>query len=182
MTKPVTAVAMMILYEEKKWQLDDPITKYIPELANLKVFRSLGPDGKPVRHGRPADAARAVAVEQYRLAVSREVDDSSGNDAGVDALANIGFQRREALLREAGIAGLSRRKGGGIGDRDVGTKREERRCEQDQCRGCVTPHEETVPSKSWAARRPPQGQEECVRRVRISSTSRLSRPARPDCR
>jgi CubicO group peptidase (beta-lactamase class C family) len=48
MSKPVTAVAMMILYEEKKWQLDDPITKYIPELANLKVFRSLGPGGKPV--------------------------------------------------------------------------------------------------------------------------------------
>jgi CubicO group peptidase (beta-lactamase class C family) len=47
MTKPVTALAMMILYEEKKWQFDDPITKYIPELANLKVFRTLGPDGKP---------------------------------------------------------------------------------------------------------------------------------------
>lgn len=48
MTKPVTALAMMILYEEKKWQLDDPITKYIPELAHLRVFRSLGADGKPV--------------------------------------------------------------------------------------------------------------------------------------
>lgn len=48
MTKPVTALAMMILYEEKKWRLDEPITKYIPELANLKVFRSLGADGKPV--------------------------------------------------------------------------------------------------------------------------------------
>jgi CubicO group peptidase (beta-lactamase class C family) len=48
MTKPVTALAMMILYDEKKWHLDDPITKYIPELANLRVFRSLGSDGKPV--------------------------------------------------------------------------------------------------------------------------------------
>lgn len=48
MTKPVTALAMMILYEEKKWRLDDPITTYIPELANLKVFLKLGPDGTPV--------------------------------------------------------------------------------------------------------------------------------------
>src|SRR3954463_6240307 len=31
MTKPVTAVAMMILYEQGKWNPDDPIAKYIPE-------------------------------------------------------------------------------------------------------------------------------------------------------
>lgn len=37
MTKPVTGVAMMILYEEGKWKLDDPVAKYIPEFANLKV-------------------------------------------------------------------------------------------------------------------------------------------------
>ena len=48
MTKPVTGLAMMILYEEGKWQLDDPITKYIPEFSGFKVFRELGPDGKPI--------------------------------------------------------------------------------------------------------------------------------------
>jgi len=36
MTKPITGVALMQLYEKGKWQLDDPITKYLPELANLK--------------------------------------------------------------------------------------------------------------------------------------------------
>ena len=34
MTKPVTGVALMILYEEGKWNLDDPVSKYLPELAN----------------------------------------------------------------------------------------------------------------------------------------------------
>jgi CubicO group peptidase (beta-lactamase class C family) len=48
MTKPVTGLAMAMLYEEGKWQLDDPITKFLPELADLKVFRELGPDGQPV--------------------------------------------------------------------------------------------------------------------------------------
>ena len=44
-TKPVTGVAMMILYEEGKWKLDDPVSKYIPEFANLRVFKGVNPDG-----------------------------------------------------------------------------------------------------------------------------------------
>ena len=37
MSKPITGVAMMILFEEGKWQLNDPVSKHIPEFANLKV-------------------------------------------------------------------------------------------------------------------------------------------------
>ena len=44
-TKPVTGVAMMILYEEGKWQLDDPVSKYIPEFASLRVFKGVNADG-----------------------------------------------------------------------------------------------------------------------------------------
>lgn len=39
MTKPITGVAMMILFEEGKWQLNDPVSKHIPEFANLKVAK-----------------------------------------------------------------------------------------------------------------------------------------------
>jgi CubicO group peptidase (beta-lactamase class C family) len=38
MSKPITGVAMMILFEEGKWQLNDPVAKYIPEFAELKVY------------------------------------------------------------------------------------------------------------------------------------------------
>jgi CubicO group peptidase (beta-lactamase class C family) len=38
MSKPITGVAMMMLFEEGKWQLNDPVAKYIPEFANLKVY------------------------------------------------------------------------------------------------------------------------------------------------
>lgn len=48
MTKPVTGVAMMILYEQGKWSPSDRLSKYIPEFAGLKVLRSMGADGKPV--------------------------------------------------------------------------------------------------------------------------------------
>ncbi|CAN5600732.1 serine hydrolase domain-containing protein [soil metagenome] len=44
-TKPVTGVAMMILFEEGRWRLDDPVTKFVPEFANLRVYKSQNPDG-----------------------------------------------------------------------------------------------------------------------------------------
>lgn len=46
MTKVVTGVAMMILYEQGKWNPQDPISKYIPEFAHLKVFKGVDADGK----------------------------------------------------------------------------------------------------------------------------------------
>ncbi len=48
MTKPVTGVAMMILYEQGKWLPFDPISKYIPEFANLKVFNGVDAQGKMI--------------------------------------------------------------------------------------------------------------------------------------
>jgi CubicO group peptidase (beta-lactamase class C family) len=45
MTKPITSVAIMILYDEGRFQLDDPVAKYIPEFNNLKVFSSIDKNG-----------------------------------------------------------------------------------------------------------------------------------------
>ena len=41
MTKPIAAVAAMMLVEETTLRLDDPIEKWLPELANRKVLRSM---------------------------------------------------------------------------------------------------------------------------------------------
>ena len=48
MTKPVTGVAMMILYEQGKWLPSDPIAKYIPEFAHLKVYNGFDANGKMI--------------------------------------------------------------------------------------------------------------------------------------
>ena len=48
MTKVVTGVAMMILYEQGKLNPQDPISKYIPEFAHLKVFAGTDADGKMI--------------------------------------------------------------------------------------------------------------------------------------
>jgi len=41
MTKPITAVALMTLYEEGKFQLDDKVSKYIPGFAGTMVYKSV---------------------------------------------------------------------------------------------------------------------------------------------
>lgn len=46
-TKPLVGVAMMILFEEGRWRLDDPITKFIPEFSNLKVMNGVDAKGQP---------------------------------------------------------------------------------------------------------------------------------------
>jgi CubicO group peptidase (beta-lactamase class C family) len=45
MTKPVTGVALMILHDRGKWKFSDPIAKHLPELANLRVYRSVDAAG-----------------------------------------------------------------------------------------------------------------------------------------
>ncbi len=48
MTKPITGVAMMMLYEEGRWHPDDPIAKFVPQFADLRVFAGLDPNGQPI--------------------------------------------------------------------------------------------------------------------------------------
>ena len=48
MTKPVTGVALMTLYEEGRFQLDDPLSRYLPEYADVQVYAGEDADGQPV--------------------------------------------------------------------------------------------------------------------------------------
>ncbi|PKA98691.1 CubicO group peptidase (beta-lactamase class C family) [Flavobacteriaceae bacterium MAR_2009_75] len=48
MTKPVTGTALMTLYEKGKFELDDPLEKYAPEFADMKVYAGEDASGKPV--------------------------------------------------------------------------------------------------------------------------------------
>ena len=45
MTKPITSAAVMMLYEEGHFSLDDPVGKFIPELASMKVYDGMGESG-----------------------------------------------------------------------------------------------------------------------------------------
>ena len=47
MTKPVTAVAMMLLFEEGRWSPTDPIARHLPEFADVKLLGGAAPDHAP---------------------------------------------------------------------------------------------------------------------------------------
>jgi CubicO group peptidase (beta-lactamase class C family) len=58
MTKPVIAAAMMSLYEEGRWQLDDPVSAFVPEFAELTVMQ----DGRRVPVDRPMTMRHLMAT------------------------------------------------------------------------------------------------------------------------
>jgi CubicO group peptidase (beta-lactamase class C family) len=61
MTKPVVSVAAMMLVEEGRILLSDPVAKHIPELKGLKVgVEKPGPDGKPELELVPAQREMTV--------------------------------------------------------------------------------------------------------------------------
>lgn len=61
MTKPVTAVTAMILFEQGMFQLDDPIHKYIPAFANSEVIVEDGDGFKRVPANRPITVRDVVS-------------------------------------------------------------------------------------------------------------------------
>ena len=53
MTKPITCVALMTLFEQGRCQLYDPVAKYIPGFGSLKVHEGSGYDAQLVDLARP---------------------------------------------------------------------------------------------------------------------------------
>ncbi len=77
MTKPVTGVAMMQLWEQGKWKPEDPVTKFLPELANLKVATSNENLDNLVPASRPPNMNEVMthtAGFGYGLSASNAVD------------------------------------------------------------------------------------------------------------
>jgi CubicO group peptidase (beta-lactamase class C family) len=94
MTKPVTAVAAMILVEECKLRLDEPLDKWLPELADRRVLKSV--DG-PLDHTVPAE--RAITLRDlltFRAGYGYIV--AAGQDAPIQkALTEAGLAPGPAL-------------------------------------------------------------------------------------
>jgi len=66
MTKPVTGVALMTLHEDGLFELDDPIAKYVPELADLMVYEGDDENGDPIL----APPRRAPTVRDFMMHTS----------------------------------------------------------------------------------------------------------------
>jgi CubicO group peptidase (beta-lactamase class C family) len=79
MTKPVTSVAVMMLYEEGRFQLDDPVSDYIPEFRNLKVYSSIDETGL-----HTVDPVRPVTIRDLLIHTSGLT--GVGADSPVDSM------------------------------------------------------------------------------------------------
>jgi CubicO group peptidase (beta-lactamase class C family) len=95
MSKPITGVAMMQLYEQGKWQLDDPITKYAPELAGLKEL-TWDKDGKVVTG---ADGAAVLAAPKKPATMRQLMSHTAGFGYGLggDDPVNKAFRDQRVL-------------------------------------------------------------------------------------
>ncbi|MDD9982239.1 MAG: serine hydrolase, partial [Gammaproteobacteria bacterium] len=65
MTKPITTVAALMLYEEGRFQLDDPVAKYIPAFAETRVF-----DGGDAESFVTVPLARPITVHDLMVHTS----------------------------------------------------------------------------------------------------------------
>ena len=89
MTKPIIGAAMMLLWEEGKWTLDDEVAKHIPEFAGLKV-RVKG--GEPVAQATPMTMRQLMSHSAGfgRLADYQDLNLRGGDlKAMIDALAAL---------------------------------------------------------------------------------------------
>lgn len=84
MTKPVTAAAVMIAYEEGRFFLDDPIQQYLPEFAAMKVWTDVG----------LVEAEQPITIRQL-------LTHTSGLDYGFYADDPVARLYREAGLNDA---------------------------------------------------------------------------------
>lgn len=89
-TKAITSVAVMMLYEDGKILLNDPISKYIPEFKNPKVLDKFN----------PADTTYATVPAKREITIRDLLTHTSGI-----AYAQIGTKESNAIYYKAGVVG-----------------------------------------------------------------------------
>jgi CubicO group peptidase (beta-lactamase class C family) len=87
-TKAITGVAVMMLFEEGKFLLDDPISKYIPAFAHPKVLAEFNPKDSTYT---TVNATREITIR-----------DLLTHTSGID-YAQIGSDKMKAIYAKAGI-------------------------------------------------------------------------------
>jgi len=88
-TKAVTATAVMMLWEQGKFQLDDPISKYVPEFKNPQVLKTFN----------EADLTYTTEPAKSEITIRQLLDHTSGLGYG----AIDGDERFRKIYKKAGI-------------------------------------------------------------------------------
>jgi CubicO group peptidase (beta-lactamase class C family) len=91
-TKAITSTAIMILWEEGKFRLDDPISKYIPEFKNPQVLNTF----------RYADTTYSTKPSSREITIRHLLTHTSGLGYGVID----GDERMKMIYHKAGVVDL----------------------------------------------------------------------------
>lgn len=97
MTKPIASVALLSLYEQGKFRLADPLDMYLPQFANVKVYKGADPSGKPIL---AAPSRKPTIQDAFRHTLGLA---SGLGQSPVDALyrqAGIGMGQLDSLAQE----------------------------------------------------------------------------------
>ena len=76
MTKPITSIAVMMLYEEGHFQLTTPVSEFVPYFKDMKVYTE---DGKAI-----VDAEREVTIKQLLTHTAGLIYESDREDHPID--------------------------------------------------------------------------------------------------
>ena len=87
-SKAITSLAVMMLWEEGKFLLDEPVSKYIPEFKNPTVLKSYN----------PADSSYTTELAKSEITIRQLLTHTSGLD-----YAGIGSNEFKAIYAKAGI-------------------------------------------------------------------------------
>ena len=105
MTKPITSVALMALFEEGHFQLDDPVERWIPEWKDLRVYAA---GNHPLFATRPAET---------RMTVRHLLTHTSGLTYGFMERTNV-----DRAYRKLGIGTFGKGPGGDLGEMVAGPR------------------------------------------------------------
>jgi CubicO group peptidase (beta-lactamase class C family) len=113
LTKPITTAALLMLYEEDKWQLDDPVARYIPELENLMVSDQEGNLTAPVHAPTMRELLTHTGGFVYGLGAhpsdiayreSSALDSTTSMQAMIDKLAAIPLKHQPGTAWEYSVS------------------------------------------------------------------------------
>jgi CubicO group peptidase (beta-lactamase class C family) len=87
MTKPIASVALLTLYEQGRFRLTDPLDLYLPQFANLKVYKGADASGNPIL---AAPSRKPTIQDAFRHTLG--------------LASGLGQSPVDALYRQAGIS------------------------------------------------------------------------------
>jgi CubicO group peptidase (beta-lactamase class C family) len=88
MSKPITSTALMMLYEDGRFQLDDPVARFIPAFERLKVYSADGNHTAPLRPMTIRDLLTHTSGLTYGFMHSTAVD-AMYREQGVEQSASL---------------------------------------------------------------------------------------------